>query len=348
MSVTRTDLVGKAQTVLGVVDADVLGPTLMHEHILCDIRPPDWRDMGDYGSEITLENHWPIDYGEVDAPGNLILQDIDIAIHEVAKMREEGGQTIVELSCGGLKPDPLGLRKISEITGANIVMGCGHYVNDYQAPENEERTIDSFVEEMAEQIFTGAWGTDVRAGILGEIGCQTPWTPLERRVMRAAVIAQQETGASLNIHPGRDADQPQEIADFLIKCGADMSRSVMSHLDRTIFDEDRMFRLADTGCVLEFDLFGMETTYYKWAEEVDLPNDGARLKWLRKLIDRGHLGQILISQDICYRSRLSCFGGHGYGHIFRNVMPMMLRRGFSETEVDTILCGTPQRLLTFI
>jgi phosphotriesterase-related protein len=41
------------------------------------------------------------------------------------------------------------------------------------------------------------------------------------------------------------------------------------------------------------------------------------------------------------------FGGHGYGHIFRNVVPMMRRRGFTETEIDAILVDNPRRLLTF-
>jgi phosphotriesterase-related protein len=41
------------------------------------------------------------------------------------------------------------------------------------------------------------------------------------------------------------------------------------------------------------------------------------------------------------------FGGHGYGRIFRNVVPMMRRRGFTETEIDAILVDNPRRLLTF-
>jgi hypothetical protein len=71
------------------------------------------------------------------------------------------------------------------------------------------------------------------------------------------------------------------------------------------------------------------------------------LRWIRRLIDRGHLDQIVISHDICYRSRLMRFGGHGYGHIFENVLPLMRRRGFTEAEIERMTVGTPQRLLTF-
>ena len=41
-------------------------------------------------------------------------------------------------------------------------------------------------------------------------------------------------------------------------------------------------------------------------------------------------------------------GGHGYGHIFRNILPMMRRRGFSEDEIEALMVRNPARLLTFV
>ena len=215
-----------------------------------------------------------------------------------------------------------------------LVMGCGHYVDDYQDPRNHGRAVDDFAREMVDQVQVGAWGTDVRAGIIGEIGCQAPWTDLEKRVMSRALLAMSETGAALNVHPGRHEDQPQEVADFIMAAGHPTDRVVMSHIDRTIFDADRLFRLADSGVILEFDLFGEESAYYGLSD-IDMPNDATRLKLIRTLIDRGHLDRVVISHDICYRTRLSAFGGHGYGHIFRNVVPMMRRRGYSDDEITS-------------
>jgi phosphotriesterase-related protein len=345
---TRSDLRGSVQTVLGLIEPSSLGNTLLHEHILCDIRPPSWHALGDYGRELTLANHWPINYGEVVAPGNLQLDERAVAIDEIGMMKRDGGNAIVDLSCGGLDPNPRGLTEVSKATGVHVVMGCGQYVDEYQDAANAERSVESFAQEMIDQVCEGAWGTDVRSGIIGEIGCQSPWTDLEQRVMEGAVVAMEETGASLSVHPGRHRDQPQDVADFLSARGVPMDRVIMSHIDRTIFDDDSLFRLADTGCIIELDLFGMESSYYKLNEEIDMPNDGVRLKVLSKLKARGHLGQIAISHDICYRTRLSTYGGHGYGHIFRNVVPMMKRRGFSESDVDVILVATPRRLLTFM
>jgi len=97
--------------------------------------------------------------------------------------------------------------------------------------------------------------------------------------------------------------------------------------------------------VLEWDLFGQESSYYRLSD-IDMPNDAVRLRVVRGLIARGHLAQVLISHDICYRTRLVRFGGHGYGHIFTNVVPMMRRRGFTEAEIQAILVDNPRRLLT--
>jgi phosphotriesterase-related protein len=343
------DLAGKIQTVLGPIDPSQLGRTLMHEHLLCDIRPPGTRADNDLGPEITLENVWQLNYGAgFRRAGRKYMLDLeDIATREVRMMKHDGGDAIVELTCGGLSPDPRGLQRIAAGTGVHLIMGCGYYVNDYQDPRNHGRTVDDFAAEMIGQIRDGAWGTDVRAGMIGEIGCQAPWTATERRVMQAALIAQRETGAAINVHPGRDPEQPQQVADFIAAAGHSTGRVVISHIDRTIFDEPRLLRLADSGVTIEFDLFGQESSYYGLSD-IDMPNDATRLRLIRALIERGHLDRVVISHDICYRTRLASFGGHGYGHIFRNVVPMMGRRGYGEDEIDAILVRNPRRLLTFV
>lgn len=335
---------GYIQTVTGPIAPEELGPTLMHEHLLCNIIPPSIRE-GYEPEPLTLENAFDLNYGRV-RTGKIPITDKSVAIREVEMMQRDGGAAIVELTIGGLSPDPQGLRDIAEATGCTIVMGCGHYVEEYQDPANHARDIDSFAAEMVEQVQKGAWGTDIRAGLIGEIGCQDPWTELERKVMAGAVIAQAETGAAVNVHPGREADQPMEVAQFFLDTpGSDITRLVLSHMDRTIFDDDRLKALADTGCVLEWDLFGQENTYYP-LNGIDMPNDGKRLRDIRMLIDRGHLDQIVISHDICFGNRLQTFGGHGYGHIFRNVIPLMRERGWTEAEIDAVMVHNPRRVLT--
>lgn len=51
--------------------------------------------------------------------------------------------------------------------------------------------------------------------------------------------------------------------DVLEDAGADISHTAMSHLDRTIFDNDHLLEFAKRGCYLEYDLFGIECSHYQ-------------------------------------------------------------------------------------
>ena len=339
---------GRIQTVCGLIEPQALGPTVMHEHILWDVTRPEVRAACGAEDEaaITLETVWEINRRSILDYGNQHNHDHEVALAELVRLRESGGSAVVDLSNFGLAPDPAGLRRLSEASGVFIVQGAGYYVDEYIPEEHKRRSVDELAAEMIAQVDEGCWGTDVCAGIIGEIGCMWPLRDFERKTLQAAAIAQQETGAAINVHPGRHADALPEILEIVAGAGGDLTRLVMSHIDRTLFSTDEVLRLAESGCVVEYDFFGIETSYY-WFADSDLPTDYMRLGYIRALIDRGHAEQIVVSQDICTKTRLVTWGGHGYGHILRNVVPLMRRKGFTDEEIDTILVATPRRLLTF-
>jgi len=333
------------QTVCGPLAPSALGPTLMHEHILWDITRPDIRAKGGPEIEITLENTWDINFRSYTDLGNRWQIRQDVAEGELARVREAGGRAMVDLTVTGIRPDPEGLRAVSQATGVAIVLGCGFYVDDYLTEAERGMDIDQLAQAMTDAIGRGFGETGIQAGIIGEIGCTYPLNPSEIRGLKAAAIAQRATGAAVNVHPGRDPRAPFEILDIFTGAGGDPSRLIVSHIDRTLFSLDDILRLANTGCVIEFDFFGIETSYF-WFADVDLPTDYMRLAYIRGLFDRGLGGQVTISHDICSKTRLSRYGGHGYTHIFRNVVPLMRKKGFAQAEIDQLLVGTPRRLLT--
>lgn len=337
---------GEIQTVRGPLAPARLGPTLMHEHLLCDVTPPELAAQGLPQVEITPENAFAIRYHWCRDYGNHILSDVGEMSAEAALFAQAGGDAIVELTIRGIKPDPRGLRAISQASGVHVVAGCGVYVESF-AGDELVRGVDELAAMMVESLRVGIDGTDVRAGIIGEIGVSDPATPGELRALTAAAIAQAETGASINVHPGRDPASPLQIVAHVRAAGGDITRLIISHLDRTFSSLDEALRLVETGAVAEWDFFGIESSYYPFAP-IDLPNDGMRLNLIRGLFDRGHGAQVTISQDICTRTRLRRYGGHGYGHLIENVVPMMRRKGFSDSEIDQLLTGTPRRLLALV
>ena len=119
-------------------------------------------------------------------------------------------------------------------------------------------------------------------------------------------------------------------------------------MDRTIFDRDRLIDLLKLGFVLEWDFFGIETSqYWMGGVDLDLPTDYMRIDLIRDLMEAGYRDQIAVSQDICTRTRLASYGGHGYGHLFQHVVPLMRRRGWRDSDIDQLVVRTPARLLGY-
>jgi phosphotriesterase-related protein len=147
------------------------------------------------------------------------------------------------------------------------------------------------------------------------------------------------------VHPGRDPRAPAEIVAILAAEGADLACCVICHMDRTFPDGEGPGDVAALGVCVEWDLFGIETSHYWMDPDVELPTDRGRLRAIRSMIEQGWGDRVLISQDICTATRTRSLGGHGYGHIFRNVVPLMRRIGFAEAEIAALTRDNPLRLL---
>src|SRR5262249_8020161 len=119
---------------------------------------------------------------------NLRLLDERVAQDEILLFKQAGGQTGVDPTNRRLGRDPLALARLSRSTGVHVVMGAGYYVAAAHPPDMDARTVDDLAGEMVGDVSVGVGDTDIRSGLLGEIGCTWPWTENEKKVVRAAVI----------------------------------------------------------------------------------------------------------------------------------------------------------------
>jgi len=335
---------GYIQTFLGPVPARDLGPFLAHEHLLADVTPKDAFPPDTPRVEVTLENIWDIRYQWCGHYGNQILDDPELMTAELIKLKEDGGNCLVEQTARGLKPDPVGLAKISRESNVAIVAGSGFYTVEFAGKLLAALSQKQISRRLFTDLRQGMGDTDIRAGFIGEMGLSTPPHPNEIKALKAAAQTQNQTDAGICIHPPRDPGASRQMVALIKDNGGQVEKTAIAHLERTLPSVGDYLALAQTGCFLELDFFGLESGFYPFAP-VDLPNDAGRLAIIRELINRGHLEQILISQDICHLARLRRYGGEGYGHIFRNVVPMMQSRGFRQKEIDTILFENPRRFL---
>jgi phosphotriesterase-related protein len=350
--VPTTSLAGQAQTVLGPIAGEAMGITLPHEHLLIDFavmfrEPATGAARGLSRQPVSLANLGWVRHHFSSNLDNLQLLDEAVARDEALLFKHAGGQTFVDPTNRGLARDPLALARVARATGLNIIMGSGYYVDAAHPPGMDRRTVDDIARELVADLTVGVDGTGVRAGFIGEIGTSWPWTDNEKKVVRAAVAAQRETGAALMIHPGRHERLPLAIVDFIRKEGADLERTIMCHIERTIADPGVLLELAATGVRLEYDLFGLETSYYPYNPAFDMPNDGERMRQILFLIERGHLAQLLMSHDIAYKHCLTRWGGFGYHHLLVNVIPRLRARGADDRTVQTLLVDNPRRAFTY-
>ena len=226
-------------------------------------------------------------------------------------------------------------------------MGSGYYVAASHPPDMDGRSVDDLAREMIADVTVGAGDTGVRAGLLGEIGTHLPVDgeraegPAGGR-HRAAADGRAADGAS------RAASRmPMELAEFVQKEGGDVARTIMCHIDRTISDVRAVIDLAQTGIWLEYDLFGLENSYYPYNPSFDMPNDGGRMAHVLALIAAGHGDRLLLSHDIAYKTSLVKYGGYGYHHLLVNVVPRLRAKGVDDAGLHRLLVDNPRRAFAF-
>jgi len=340
------------RTVLGDIVDGAIGITLPHEHLLIDFKvmftePAAASDKGRAWEPVSLANLGWVRQNFNANLDNLRLTDERVAADEILLFKHAGGRTVVDPTPKTLARDPLALARIARATGLNVVMGAGYYVAASHPPDMDRRTVDELAREMIADVTSGVGDTGVRSGLIGEIGTTWPWTDNERKVLSAAVAAQRETGAPLMIHPGRHPRMPMELAELVQKEGGDLRRTIMCHLCRTIADVRAVIDLAQTGLWLEYDLFGLENSYYPYNPAFDMPNDGGRMAHVLSLIEAGHRDQILMSHDIAYKTSLVAYGGYGYHHLLVNVIPRLRAKGVDDAGLTQLLVDNPARAFSF-
>jgi phosphotriesterase-related protein len=341
---------GKVVTVTGAVSPAALGPTLTHEHLLIDFtvvyKEPDNPDDASLArAKVDFNNLGWVRFNWVSSFDNLTLDDEALAIREAGYYKRAGGGTIVDATTIGIGRNPQALKRISEATRLNVIMGAGFYVEASHSDEYAARSVDDVAQQMVTELTEGVDGTGIRCGVIGELGCSWPWTDAEKKTVEAAVIAQKETGAAILIHPGRDNRAPLEILEFMSAKGADLSRTIMGHIERTIFDPAILSETAAAGSYLEYDLFGHDSPYYPLAPETYMPGDHQRIDQIASLIDQGYGDRVVLAHDVCSKHRLREFGGHGWDHIISRVGPWMAARGVETAAFDRMLIDNPARVL---
>ncbi|MBI4244294.1 MAG: phosphotriesterase-related protein [Planctomycetes bacterium] len=340
----------KIVTVSGEIEPCELGVTLPHEHLLVDTRaywkgePEEILKKELVRQPVCLKNRGEVVYSPFSFLDNLHRMNPDDAIEEAMDFKKMGGNSIVDLTNGGLGRNPMTLYSISKITGLNIIMGAGYYIPFTWADEVKNKTELEIAKEIIKEFQIGVKGTGIKPGIIGEIGVNDIENGLEIKNLRASAKAQKEIGCGLSLHQPNWINAGNKILDVLEKEGVDLNKVVLAHCDTTLEFVDEQNSLAKRGAYIEYDFFGAE---FMSVEEKFLPSDGDRIKAVRKQIELGNLERILISHDLSHKIACRKWGGFGLAHILRHIVPRLRQEGLTDGEIKTIIIKNPMRLLSF-
>ncbi len=301
-------------TVQGPIPADAMGITLPHEHLL-------------------IEHQGPL----VD------LVDVDLAVSEVLRFKAAGGGTVVDMTNVGIGRDPVALRQISAKSGVHVVMSTGYYKDAWLPEEVHDMSVAELGQVMVSEIREGVDGTDIRAGVIGEIGISRPITDTEERVLVASAHAQGLTGAAISLHFDLGTFEEHHYAlDVLEQAGANLDRVIICHVVPRPDAVAHCQSLVERGCYIEFDLWGMHI--WPKVNEMAAIHHEAQAASLQWFVLAGLVERVLVSQDVCNQLLLTSNGGFGYAHILNNLLPMFKEYGLTDHEFRTITVLNPARV----
>src|SRR5919108_729835 len=223
------------ETVTGRIDADELGTTLVHEHLI-------YRDEA-------VANWWPHvgSVVPVDPPRACGPDELhEIATQNARAVLERGVRTICEPTgmLGGR--DVVFSRRVSEETGLQLVPCTGIYTYDYLPMFFVTRDADAMADLFVHDIEQGMQGTEIKAAFLKCAADEPGVTENIEKVHRAVARASVRTGAPIMAHSRPASNTGPRQIEIFEQEGVDLSKVQIAHTGDTD-DLDYIERLLAAG-----------------------------------------------------------------------------------------------------
>jgi phosphotriesterase-related protein len=320
------------ETVLGAVELEHLGVTLMHEHVF--VVTPDV--MQNYGDE-----WWDEDVRVADA------------IKKLGKLKAAGVDTIVDPTVVGLGRYIPRVQRVNAEVDINIIAATGLYTFDaiphffhYRGPDTLLGGAELMTEMFVRDIREGISGTSVKAAFLKCVVEEAGLTPDQTRVQAAICETHRETGVPITVHTNAAQQTGRLALEFYAKHNVDLTKVVIGHAGDSN-DLDYLKWIMDQGATIGCDRFGL-----------DMFNPTAdRIATIVTLCAQGYADRIVLSHDAaCY---MDFFSGEQsqamlkaaapnwhYRHITNDVLPALREQGVPEDQIKTMLVHNPKRYFT--
>ncbi|GAB3200753.1 phosphotriesterase-related protein [Nocardioides hungaricus] len=320
-------------TTEGAVRSELLGRTLMHEHVF--ILSPE--AVRDYPAVTGWDEH----------------RMVDSAREKLRQLAQSGFSTIVDMTVLGMGRDVGLVARAARGTGVRVVVSTGVYVDDelprflrLRGPGLMIDEADPITDMLIRDVEDGIGDTGVRAGVIKCVTDVQGLTTGVERAVRAAADAHLATGAPLSTHADartrRGLDQQRVFAEM----GVDLSTVLIGHCGDST-DLTYLRTLLDAGSFIGMDRFGMDRGPY--------PSLDQRIDTVVKLCELGYSTQLVLSHDAhCWMdwlpddlvagTRAELPDWH-FLHLPHRVIPALVAHGLDPDVVEAMLVENPKRIL---
>ena len=321
------------ETVTGPIDAEELGRTLIHEHLI-------FRDEA-----VALQ--WPHVRPVAPDPEDPEPDDfLSPALGCARAVVERGVKTICDPTCMFGGRDIGFMRRVAEETGLQVVACTGIYTYDHLPAYFLSRDADAIAELFVHDIEQGIQGSDAKAGFLKCAADEPGVTPNVEKVHRAVAKASARTGAPIMAHSRPASETAFRQIDVFEEEGVDLSKVQIAHTGDSA-DLDYIERVLERGVFIGMDRYGLE---------MFLPA-AQRNATVTALLERGYADRMFLSQDYCATidwfplelemQMLEAGAAKDWSMtlVFDQVIPALREAGMTDEQLSTMLVENPKRWL---
>ena len=323
------------ETVTGPVDAEELGTTLVHEHLI-------YRDEA-------VAYHWP-HIGSV-KPASAEAVDSEGGVYEAAlesarAVLERGVRTVCEPTGMFGGRDVAFSQRVADDTGLTLVACTGIYSYDHLPMFFASRDADAVADLFVHDIENGIRGTGIRPAFLKCAADEPGITENVEKLHRAVARASLRTGAPIMAHSRPASETGPRQVEMFIEEGVDPEKVQIAHTGDTD-DLDYIERLLEAGVYIGMDRYGLD---------IFLPT-ARRNATVTALLERGYANRMFLSQDYCASfdwyppevvAQLDEAGAAtdwSMTMIFDQVIPALREAGMSDEQLETMMVENPRRWL---
>ncbi|MEP7317812.1 MAG: hypothetical protein ABI921_03700 [Panacibacter sp.] len=296
-------------TVNGSIPVTEMGTTLIHEHFLVDFIGADKINFSRWKRDEVVEKVLPF----------------------LMEVKKHGVKTILDCTPAFLGRDVLLQKRLSDISGVQIVTNTGYYgavQNKYLPQSAFTESHEQIAEQWISEFENGIDNTTIKPGFI-KIGVDAGrLSELHQKLVKAAALTHLKTGLTICSHTGIGVPAFEEI-ELLRKMNVHPSAFVWTHTQNEP-DKTLHIKAARMRAWISLDGIG-------WSDFEQYADSITNLK------KAGLLNKVLVSHDAGWYKPGEKDGGSitGYTNIFTELIPLLKNKNFTEEDIQQLLIKNP-------